>query len=356
MRQKPVAFMSYAHVDNQYGQLTEFRERLSNEVHVQIGEEFPIFQDREDILWGQKWRQRIEQALEEEITFLIPIITPSFFNSKACREELEIFLERERALKRSDLILPVYYVNCRTLYDETLRANDSLAEAIASRQWVDWRGLRFEPFTSPQVGKSLMQLAGQIYLALERLATSLIEEEIAPRGGGDGKAKALGKPGLGGFGKAQAEVEIFYAYSHTDERLREQLEKHLALLKRQGLIAMWHDRRVGNESGWSGEIDSHINSAQIILFLISADFLSSDYCYDIEVKRALNRHESGEAFVIPIILRACDWGGTPFAKLQALPKAAKPVVLWKDRDEAFLDIAKGIKEAARSFMKKHGVA
>ena len=75
MRRKPVAFMSYAHVDNKYGQLSEFRERLSHEVHMQTGEEFPIFQDRDDISLGQNWRQRIEEALAEEVTFLIPIIT-----------------------------------------------------------------------------------------------------------------------------------------------------------------------------------------------------------------------------------------------------------------------------------------
>jgi hypothetical protein len=134
MTTKPAAFMSYAHVDNEYGQLTEFRERLSNEVQVQTGKEFPIFQDRDDILLGQDWRQRIEEALEEEITFLIPIITPSFFNSQACREELDLFLRREKALSRSDLVLPVYYVTCRLLHDESLRNNDELARAIASRQ------------------------------------------------------------------------------------------------------------------------------------------------------------------------------------------------------------------------------
>ena len=330
MKRKPAAFMSYAHIDNQYGHLTEFRERLSHEVHVQTGMEFPIFQDRNDILLGQNWRDRIEEALEEEINFLIPILTPSFFNSEACREELELFLERERALNRNDLILPVYYVNCRVLDDEARRANDTLAESVASRQWVDWRGLRFEPFTSPQVGKALMQLAGQISLALERIATPL---NIEPKKGKDASAKEL------------REVEVFIAYSHKDEKLLDQMLLHLTMLQREALITAWYDRRIDAGDEWASEIDRHLNTAQIILFLISASFLASDYCYGIEVKRAMERHEAGEARVIPIILRPCDWGGTPFAKLQALPKDARPINSFASRDEAYYEVSKGIRLA-----------
>jgi hypothetical protein len=343
MRRKPIAFMSYAHVDNQYGQLSEFRERLSNEVHVQTGQEFRIFQDRDDILLGQNWRQRIEEALEEEVTSLIPIITPSFFNSGACREEFELFLDRERTLKRNDLILPVYYVSCRILDDEVQRAHDPLAEAIASRQWVDWRGLRFEQFTSPQVGKALMQLAGQVSLALERIHT---QSSVSPRAGGNVATKSTTEAT-----KSTTKAEIFMAYAHEDERLRDQLEKHLALLKRQGLITAWHDRKIFAGIEWASEIDAHLNSADIILFLVSAEFLASDYCYDIEMKRALERHSSGEARVIPIILRPCDWGGAPFAKLQALPKDARPITSWANRAEAFTDVARGIKSVIEGLYK-----
>jgi len=88
-----------------------------------------------------------------------------------------------------------------------------------------------------------------------------------------------------------------------------------------------------------------LNTAQIILFLVSADFLASDYCYGIEVKRALERHQAGEARVIPIILRASDWGGAPFAKLQALPKDARPVTTFTNRDKAFMEIVEGIRRA-----------
>src|SRR3972149_6109518 len=169
-KRQPVAFMSYVHSDDKYGHLTQFRERLSDEVRMQTGEEFPIFQDRKDIWWGQNWKERIEESLDE-VTFLISIITPSFFNSQACRDELERFLEREKKLKRNDLILPVYYVDCPLLNDQAKRATDKLAQVIADRQYADWRDIRFEPFTSPQVGKILAQLAVQIRDALERVQT-----------------------------------------------------------------------------------------------------------------------------------------------------------------------------------------
>jgi parallel beta-helix repeat protein len=166
MSRNPVAFMSYVHADDAYGRLTELREHLSQEARIQIGQEFEIFQDRNAILWGQNWKQRIEESLDE-VTFLIPIITPSFFNSPHCRDELQGFLEREEELNRNDLILPIYYVTTPLLDNEAERATDELAQVIATRQYADWRDLRFEPFTSPQVGKSLAGLVAQLRRALE---------------------------------------------------------------------------------------------------------------------------------------------------------------------------------------------
>jgi parallel beta-helix repeat protein len=167
----PIAFMSYVRFDDQHenGRLTEFRDRLSGEVHMQTGVEFPIFQDRNDIQWGQNWKERIIDSIDGA-TFLITIITPSFFVSAACRYELELFLKREKKLKRNDLVLPVYYVGSKLLDDEAARVKDKLAQEIAKRQFADWRELRFEPLTSPQVGKTMAQLAAQIRDALESAA------------------------------------------------------------------------------------------------------------------------------------------------------------------------------------------
>jgi F-box protein 11 len=163
MPDKPAAFMSYVRFNDQHddGQLTLFRERLSTEVQAQTGEEFSIFQDRNDIAWGQNWQQRIDEALDA-VTLLLVIVTPSLFRSPACRAEVERFLKRERELGRTDLILPVYYISARELDDAGLREADAMAQALASRQYSDWRELRFEPLTSPVVRKAIAQLAARM--------------------------------------------------------------------------------------------------------------------------------------------------------------------------------------------------
>jgi len=118
------------------------------------------------------------------------------------------------------------------------------------------------------------------------------------------------------------------------------------MLKRQGVIETWHDRRIGAGQNIDSSIDKHINSDQIILLLVSSDFLNSSYCYDIEMLRALQRHEAGDAIVIPVILRACEWQHAPFGKLAAVPRDGKPLAQWPDIDEALLQVAKAIREAA----------
>jgi hypothetical protein len=118
-------------------------------------------------------------------------------------------------------------------------------------------------------------------------------------------------------------ASIFFSYSHKDETLRDELEKHLAMLRREGAITAWHDRRIAAGENFGNAIDEALESAGIILLLVSSDFLSSDYCYSVEMKRALERHERGEATVIPIILRPCDWHSAPFGKLLALPTDGK---------------------------------
>jgi parallel beta-helix repeat protein len=159
----PAAFMSYVRFNDQHddGQLSQFRERLGAEVRAQTGQEFAIFQDRNDIAWGQNWQQRIDEALDA-VTLLLVIITPSLFRSPPCRAEVTRFLDRERALGRGDLILPVYYISAREMDDPALREADEMARVLASRQFADWRELRFEPFTSTLVRKAFAQLASRM--------------------------------------------------------------------------------------------------------------------------------------------------------------------------------------------------
>lgn len=142
-------------------------------------------------------------------------------------------------------------------------------------------------------------------------------------------------------------IRVFLSYSHVDENYRNELEKHLMVLKRQGVIDSWHDRRIALGEEWAHRIDEELRRAEIILLLISADFISSEYCYELEMREALARHERGEAVVIPIILRPCHWTGLPFGKLQAATRDGKPVEKYPSLDDAFLEITKGIEAVAK---------
>lgn len=141
-------------------------------------------------------------------------------------------------------------------------------------------------------------------------------------------------------------ASVFFSYSHADEQLRNELEVHLAMLKREGIIDTWHDRRIDAGENIDHAIDERINRDDIILLLVSSSFLDSAYCFDVELERAMARHEAGEAVVIPVILRPCDWTRAPFGKLLALPTDGRPVTRWPDKDEAYLDIVQGIRRVA----------
>lgn len=143
-------------------------------------------------------------------------------------------------------------------------------------------------------------------------------------------------------------VEVFCSYSHRDEEYKDQLLSHLATLRRAKVITAWHDRIIDGGTEWAGQIDAHLRSAHVILLLISSDFMNSDYCNDVELAEAMRRHEAGEARVIPIFIRPVDASGAAFLKLQGLPRDIKPVSRWEDRDEAWLDVVKGIRRVVES--------
>jgi hypothetical protein len=138
---------------------------------------------------------------------------------------------------------------------------------------------------------------------------------------------------------------IFFSYSHRDEALRDELETHLTALKRQGLITLWHDLRIVAGEDWEHAISQQMRQADVILLLVSPDFIASNYCYDVELGEALERHRRGEAHVIPVILRPCDWQSFPFGRLQAVPANGRPVVKFPSLDEAFLEVTRAIKQA-----------
>ncbi|HMY75252.1 MAG TPA: TIR domain-containing protein, partial [Blastocatellia bacterium] len=146
---------------------------------------------------------------------------------------------------------------------------------------------------------------------------------------------------------------VFVSYSHRDEKLRSELTTHLSALRREGLIDTWHDREIRPGDEWKKELDRHLESARIVLLLVSANFIASDYCVDIEVRRALERHAAGEASVIPIILSPVEgWEKMPFGKLQALPELGKPITKWDNQDEAFANVAQGIRKEVLALTRR----
>ena len=142
-------------------------------------------------------------------------------------------------------------------------------------------------------------------------------------------------------------ISICFCYAHEDEKLLDTLKVHLKVLQRQMLIDTWYDRDISAGAEWEQEIDKHLKAADIILLLVSPDFIASDYCYGKEMQQAMERHRCGEALVIPILLRPVYFEGTPFGKLEVLPTDAKPIMGpdWYSLDVAFYDVAEGIRKS-----------
>jgi len=145
-------------------------------------------------------------------------------------------------------------------------------------------------------------------------------------------------------------IKIFFCYAHEDEALREQLARHLSPLQRLRQITGWFDRDIQAGTDWEREIETHLDTANIILLLVSADFIASDYCYTVEMGRALEKHKAETARVIPIILRPVDWEETPIGKLDALPTGKRAVTQWPNQDEAWLNVVQGIRKVVRSLL------
>ena len=167
---RPIAFLSYVRSDDDHdeGRITAFRKRLEGEVRMQSGETFEIFQDRNDIAWGQNWEERINTSLSD-VSFLIPVVTPSFFKSPACRNEFRVFTLKENTLGINRLILPLYYVSCDELGDAYKKGSDEFADIVRSRNWTDWRPFRFKPLNDENVASAVADLATMIKNSMREL-------------------------------------------------------------------------------------------------------------------------------------------------------------------------------------------
>ena len=151
-------------------------------------------------------------------------------------------------------------------------------------------------------------------------------------------------------------IKIYYCYAPADSALRDELEKHLSPLRRLRQITGWYNRDIQAGADWAHEIEMQLNTASIILLLVSPDFIHSDYCYSIEMQRALERHKAGEAIVIPIILRPVHWQETPLGELDVLPKGGKPVTRWSDQDEALWEVVLGIRKVVATLLVKWAIS
>ncbi|WP_367398924.1 toll/interleukin-1 receptor domain-containing protein [Neisseria perflava] len=144
------------------------------------------------------------------------------------------------------------------------------------------------------------------------------------------------------------------SYSHQDESYKKELETHLASLRHRGIIEVWNDRRISAGEEWKDEIDNNLKNSDLILFLISSDFLASDYCMDKEALQAMKQHEEGTSTLIPIIIRQVRWQQEELNKFQALPKDAKAVSSssWSSSDEAWCNVVEGIETVLETIKKR----
>ena len=138
-------------------------------------------------------------------------------------------------------------------------------------------------------------------------------------------------------------MKVFISYSHKDEAALGRLHTHLAVLDREGRIDEWFDREILAGGEIDAEVAERLETSGLFLLLVSPDFLASDYCVEREMERALERHRSGEARVVPIIVEPCDWTSTPLRKLKALPRDGEPVSNWPNENNAYLDVVQELR-------------
>jgi tetratricopeptide (TPR) repeat protein len=148
------------------------------------------------------------------------------------------------------------------------------------------------------------------------------------------------------------EIKLFYCYARKDKPFRDELEIHLSWLKRRYQLTDWYDREILPGEEWEQTIDKDLNTAHLIILLISPDFMASDYCFGKEMRRALERHKEGTCRVIPIILRPTYWEDAPFSNIQLLPTNAKPITSWPNPDEAFQDVVTEISHTIKDLLKE----
>jgi tetratricopeptide (TPR) repeat protein len=348
-------FISYAREDSEFALklATDLRRAGAN-----------IWLDRLDIPVGANWPEAVEKALDSCGHFLV-ILSPASVGSFNVNAEMNFALDEGKRIfpvLREECKLPfrirtVQYADFTGDYQNGLLKLFKALGVELAREAADPLPLQRIPAVEEMqptsnsnslesapapVSRSPEMMAERACFdhgKVEIPAVTLIEDR---RRAVSHSAPDL-QPSEMTRGRLAPPLRVFLSYSHRDEELCERFLVHLRQLHREGLIESWHDRRIAPGSGWGGEIDDALNSADIVILLVSPDFLASDYCNDVELTRALERSQKGEARLVMVILRPCDWQTSRFAVFQALPKEGKPVVDWNTLDHGLDNAVKGLR-------------
>ncbi len=328
-------FSSYSHRDQ------AFRRTMEN--HLSLLKRKGVIQgwsDR-DITAGEEWRTEIDQNLEAaDMVFLL--ISDEFIASDYAWD-----MEMTRALERHDagetrvipiLLKPVDQEDAPFARLQALPANGRPITKWSNRHegWLD-------------VAKGIRRVAEELNERHQSspLATTGVEVQPHPT------PSHLAMSGAGRrFVPTLAPLRVFYSYANLDDTFREALEKQLTVLKLQGAILQWSSRDITAGQDWKSAVDRNLEAADIIILLVSADFLASEYAWDMEMTRALERHDAGEARVIPILLTPVDHEDAPFARLQALPRDGQPNDDWSNQEEAWHGVAQAIRTVTEEMAKQ----
>jgi TIR domain len=352
-------FISYRHMGPAHTWVTEYffpllKKWLPDYIpsNYNFDEEKSIFIDQQ-IETGSSWPIRLNEALHTS-RCLLPIWSPQYFRSDWCKAELHTMLEREKMLGlRKDHI-----------YNEWIHRDVPIREILNFMRipYISfWSFGEKIPVIKPgtedpeDIGFSLETLAAlvaQKFSATDELVRNRDTfVEVARRGA---YLSTIGSTSPSQTTRSNPPITIFISYSHYDAYLENQLEKHLAILKRQQVIKIWADKEIASGAAWSEEINTRLETADIIVLLISPDYLASP-ASDREMERALARHQEGKAIVMPVILRPVDWQASPIAAIQVLPPNGIPVSAWSSKDMVWAEVATGIRTAVQSLQnsQKH---
>jgi hypothetical protein len=333
-------FVAYAHEDEAL--LTKLENHLRSLYRKGL---ITIWSDRQ-ILPGTEWKQEIDVRLKRADIILL-LVSPHFLTSNYSGIEMRKALERHQ--ENEARVIPIIVRPCEWSNAPFARLPVLPTDTNPVTNWGSQDEAFFDVVTGIRhVVEDLQTPNGSSVLLTEHLEispqapfTNFTDEDVNAQDKGDEQAQVIVDK------KNLDDLKIFISYAPEDEKLLLELEKHLASLNRQGLVNTRYKHKIEPGFRKQAEISQYLNSAQIVLLLVSPDVIASDYCYSIEMQSIIERHNQGEAYVIPILLRPTYWQDTPLKQFSMLPNGAIPIMSYQDQDQALLDVVVGIVRIAR---------